>query len=120
MDDAHITVLIILVLLVIGFTYRVYSQDSDEHMKNVNSRRRAFLINQCGCGGKGIESFAAYNDDGEYYDTLVGPQDYLAVRGNLFPWWNSTRHTRNMSWDLRGDVLIKPHYVGPWLNSPLI
>ena len=24
----------------------------------------------------------------------------------LSPWWNSTRHTRNTSWDIRGDVPI--------------
>lgn len=29
-------------------------------------------------------------------------------------WWNSTRSTRNMSYDLRGDIPIPPSYVGPW------
>ena len=35
------------------------------------------------------------------------------------PLWNyPTRHTRNMSYDLRGDVPIWPYYIGPWLQSP--
>ncbi len=29
-------------------------------------------------------------------------------------WWNATRSTRNMSYDLRGDVPIPMTYVGPW------
>ncbi len=35
------------------------------------------------------------------------------------PWWNSNslRHTRNMSYDLRGDVPQQyPYYIGPWCN----
>lgn len=29
-------------------------------------------------------------------------------------WWNSSPSTRNMSYDLRGDVPIPMSYVGPW------
>ncbi len=36
------------------------------------------------------------------------------------PWWVSTRYTRNMSWDLRGDVPISPIYTGPFWNSPFL
>lgn len=31
-----------------------------------------------------------------------------------FPWWNSTRSTRNMSYDIRGDIPIPKTYIGPW------
>ena len=36
------------------------------------------------------------------------------------PWWNSTRHTRNMSYDLRGDIKNPYWYTGPWSLSPLL
>lgn len=115
MEDLHIIVLIVLGILTIGFVYHLYDLscgcDNSEHMKNISkSKNRPYIISRSGCGGcrrGGIEGFAAYDDNGEYYDTLL-------------PWWNSTRHTRNMFWDIRGDVPITPYYVGPWLNSPLI
>ena len=38
-----------------------------------------------------------------------------------YPFWNIQIGTkRNMSYDLRGDIPIPMHYVGPWLNSPHI
>lgn len=43
----------------------------------------------------------------------------MLSRFGLLPWWNSTRHTRNSSYDLRGDVPILIRPVGPWLNSSL-
>lgn len=39
---------------------------------------------------------------------------------NLLPMWNSSRRTRNMSYDLRGDIPIYPFYTGPFYNSPYI
>lgn len=39
---------------------------------------------------------------------------------NWFPWWNSTRYTRNMSYDLRGDVPIHVKYIPSWYASPHI
>jgi hypothetical protein len=36
------------------------------------------------------------------------------------PWWNSMRHTRNMSYDLRGDIPPYRYNTGPWWNSELI
>ncbi len=36
------------------------------------------------------------------------------------PWWNSMRHTRNMSYDLRGDIPPYQYNNGPWWNSELI
>ena len=36
----------------------------------------------------------------------------------LPPYWNiPTRHTRGMSYDIRGDVPIPSYDVGPWNNS---
>ena len=55
-----------------------------------------------------------------YYDYFGSypPSNYF-----MYPFWNaSTRHTRNMSYDLRGDVPIPPSYVGPWNiseNAPI-
>lgn len=35
-----------------------------------------------------------------------------------FPFWNTQLGTtRNMSYDIRGDVPIKKMYTGPWLQS---
>ncbi|VBB18909.1 hypothetical protein YASMINEVIRUS_1441 [Yasminevirus sp. GU-2018] len=69
----------------------------------------------CGCNKhKFMEHIERFNDVG------FEPDFAWLARNNLLPWWNSTRHTRNMSYDLRGDVPIVPTYVGPWMNSPLI
>jgi len=35
-------------------------------------------------------------------------------------WWNSTRRTRNMSYDLRGDPFIIPKQRFIWNNSYII
>ena len=36
-----------------------------------------------------------------------------------FTWNNPTRFTRNMSYDIRGDILPFYYFVGPWNNSSL-
>jgi hypothetical protein len=56
---------------------------------------------------------------GYYYDTPHPPDSWFANAG-LLPWWNSTRHTRNMSYDLRGDVPIYNITSVPFYQSPLI
>jgi hypothetical protein len=47
---------------------------------------------------------------------------YYTQKKKIFysPWWNSTRHTRNMSYDLRGDPIIIPKKEYIWNNSDLI
>jgi hypothetical protein len=45
-------------------------------------------------------------------------QAWLAEKG-LLSWWNSTRHTKNMSYDIRGDIPPFSYYTGPWNNSSL-
>lgn len=69
----------------------------------------------CNCNKhKFIEHIERFTDVG------FAPDYAWLSNHNLLPWWNSTRHTRNMSYDIRGDVPIIPSYVGPWMNSPLI
>jgi hypothetical protein len=61
-------------------------------------------------------------EDAGPYRTLYPeiPNDpWLSDRG-LLPWWNSTRFTRNMSYDLRGDIQNPIFYTGPWNISPII
>ncbi len=128
MDDLDIIFLIVLGLIFIGFIYHIlYCHDDDddepEHLRVIarsNTRTgsggRPILVNDyeygCGCNKKFLDHFEHFNDVG--YD----PDFQWLARHNLLPWWNSTRHTRNSSWDIRGDVPIVSHYVGPWLNSP--
>lgn len=42
---------------------------------------------------------------------------FIINKYNEFPWWNSTRRTRNMSYDLRGDPLIIPKEEYIWHNT---
>jgi len=41
------------------------------------------------------------------------------VQNNVFfqPWWNATRHTRNMNYDIRGDPVVIPKDEFIWNNS---
>lgn len=54
------------------------------------------------------------------HSPIVYPTDTWLGRNNLLPWWNSTRYTRNSSWDIRGDVRPTIYYTGAWHNSPHI
>ena len=46
---------------------------------------------------------------------------YISTNDNIELFWlEPTRSTRNMSYDIRGDVPIYPGPLGPWLISPLI
>lgn len=42
---------------------------------------------------------------------------FIINKYNEFPWWNSTRRTRNMSYDLRGDPIIIPKEEYIWYNT---
>ena len=44
-------------------------------------------------------------------------EKFIINEYNEFPWWNSTRRTRNMSYDLRGDPLIIPKEEYIWYNT---
>ena len=120
MDEFHIILLVIIGLFVLWFIIR--SSDSDSEHLQVISRSRTkqgpILVNEydygCSCNkNKFIDHFEHFNDLG------FEPDFAWLAHNNLLPWWNSTRSTRNSSWDLRGDVPIVKQYVGPWLNSPL-
>lgn len=37
-------------------------------------------------------------------DIIDNTYIYLPIYRYIQPWWNSTRHTRNMSYDIRGDI----------------
>ena len=52
----------------------------------------------------------------EYDNTIVSVPIYRYIQ----PWWNSTRHTRNMSYDIRGDAHNPISYMGLWNISPLL
>lgn len=58
---------------------------------------------------------AGYRKDSD----IVGDWAYMAARG-LLPWWNSTRFTRNSSYDIRGDIPPILYDVGPWNISPIL
>jgi len=128
MDDLHIVLLIIIGFLTFILACNLIKADEMDNYENVNNDhlKRKMRINPrdrtrnqgCGCGqnrgNKLLEHYEHFNDVGFEPDFA-----WLALN-NLLPWWNSTRRTRNTSWDIRGDVQIPYYNVGPWLNSPLI
>lgn len=98
-------VLIILILIVYNYVSNRCDESSDRYEKYKNHKDYDDMYKY---------HLNHFND--EYFEP-----DYAWLNNyNLMPWWNSTRNTRNMSYDLRGDVPITPYYVGPWYNSPLI
>lgn len=58
-----------------------------------------------------------YNDN---HDNIIEPNMAWLSRRGMLPWWNSTRFTRNMSYDIRGDIPPIHYDIGPWMVSPLI
>lgn len=104
MDQIHIIVLAFLGLigllcLVDGFNGRDEGKDNDrndikEHVAPVSWK------------GSGYGNYWHY----WHYPWLA--------RNHMLPWWNSTRHTRNSSWDLRGDVVPRLTDTGPFYRSP--
>ena len=59
-----------------------------------------------------LEHYNEY-DLGEY-----DLDNYYLSQSTQFPFWNTQiGTTRNMSYDLRGDIPIPRYNVGPWLNS---
>jgi hypothetical protein len=128
MDDLHIVLLVIIGFLTFILICNLIKADEIDNYENINDNRlkRKMKINPrarvqiqgCGCGrdrgNKLLEHYEHFNDNG------FEPDFAWLARNNLLPWWNSTRHTRNTSWDIRGDVPIPYYDTGPWWNSPLI
>lgn len=55
-----------------------------------------------------------------YHNDTFSPDYIWLNRMHLLPWWNSTRYTRNSSWDIRGDIPNRFYDVGPFYRSSLI
>jgi hypothetical protein len=105
--DSHIIGLFLVGILVILYAFFIYN--SDENMLNL--RHKKYLMgSRCNCN-EGFCSSCGDSDDSIIPDMYPVP---------VIPFWNSTRHTRNSSWDIRGDIPITPYYLGPWWQSPLI
>ena len=67
---------------------------------------------------KEVENFYAGYIPNLRYPYYNNPH-YFRYPYSRYPLRNITRSTRNMSYDLRGDVPISYTYVGPWNNSSL-
>ena len=49
--------------------------------------------------------------------TTLNLYEHYGYDYTLFPFWNTRLYsTRNMSYDLRGDIPIYPQYIGPFNN----
>lgn len=112
-------ILIIFGLLILLLLFYVCNFNKNECMNNSVERYEGYEgYDEYNHLQNKIEHF---NDVGFEHGLPSFEPDYAWLsQHNLLPWWNSTRRTRNMSYDLRGDVPIVPYYVGPWNNSPLI
>ena len=64
---------------------------------------------------KEVENFYGSSIPYPYYSN----PHYFRYPFSRYPFWNTTRSTTNMSYDLRGDVPLSYTYVGPWNNSEL-
>ena len=110
MDLVSIIVILTIMVIVIVFLLNGFACcDKMEHIANIGPYRALF--------GNDV-----YEDDdiyGSAYMSIYPADISILSRLGLLPWWNSTRHTRNSSYDLRGDVPVFVQPVGPWLNSEL-
>jgi hypothetical protein len=113
-----ILVLIIIVLLIRSCITTSYDECDDMIDLSILEDARYGHNRNCNCNKHKLLAHAEHFAD--YADVGFEPDYGWLSQNGLLPWWNSTRHTRNMSYDLRGDVPITPSYVGPWLNSELI
>lgn len=119
--------MLVIILIAALVSDTISGTSSDNTITNSSSKHNhdheKFLIKKkyfdrgcSGCRRKFQEHFENIND--ELYSPDIG---WLSNNG-LLPWWNSTRHTRNMSYDLRGDVVPYGVCTGgsfPWWKSPL-
>jgi hypothetical protein len=98
--------LLIVSILVLIILYNIYNSCEDSEIEK--------LVNV------GLPSM---DNSGDIYSSPYSLDGFIPGGGIIpdpFPWWNSTRFTRNMSYDLRGDVPINLFPTGPWWNSPLL
>ena len=85
MERVEILLIILLVITIIK-----YLLNDNEHLTINSNSKKSFIIGKCNCD----KSIEMYNPD------------HLCQHTYSCPWWNSTRHTRNSSWDIRGDIPI--------------
>lgn len=134
MDELHIMMLVIIGLLILLFIYRSYESDYWDHLDSDpdldGEHLRVIARSKTKLGPIMVNDYdydydydcnkSKFIDHFEHFNDLGFEPDFAWLgQNNLLPWWNSTRSTRNSSWDLRGDVPVANQYVGPWLNSPL-
>ena len=113
----NIIIICIIGVIIIGYLYERNKEDKTEHIVNIGPYKDTYYDDEdpdkmnpdsCNFVQKDIP-YGAYRCPGYHYPLL-----------GSCPWWNSTRFTRNMSYDLRGDEVPYPYYVGPWWVSPRI
>jgi hypothetical protein len=113
MNWLDIMIVIVLGLLVITFLFDI--MDSDpwiEHVASIGDSRLP--------GNAWINNNLVIDEQDVVNGQIIGMGSGFYPGNSWSPWWNSTRHTRNMSYDLRGDIPTSYYPVGPWLNSGLV
>lgn len=104
--DHSTTILVLLVVVVLLMTNQLLTSEISH---NISYKIKSGIK----------EGLAAVLPNGmiDYFDGLLDDRMYLGTHTN-FPFWNTQLgSTRNMSYDLRGDVPIGPidrSIVGPW------
>ena len=111
-DKIDITQVLLIggIVLVLVLLYQTYQDDSESETSKVKESYAPNIDTD-------FLDYAPVDDPNYYYlEPSVG---WLSRRG-LLPWWNSTRDTKNMSYDIRGDIPPFNYPVGPWLNSAIV
>jgi hypothetical protein len=105
------------------FTTQNNTSDDDrcETMSNLATKdgyvvkSYGYVDNKCDCDRHKL----LRHIQGASNEEFTPDMDWLTYH-NLLPWWNSTRNTKNMSYDIRGDVPVGVHFVPVWYASPHI
>jgi len=96
-------IILILFLIVLWIVYNVFNKNVTQNISDTND------INV-------IKERIDERKKSCVYDTQNNYTCYL----NFPRWWyNTMRHTRNMSYDLRNDPMIIHKNTYPWLNSEI-
>lgn len=106
------------ILIVVIMIYKDWSANISNKDKDKEEEQKKIKENYAPNIDGDFNQYAPARDPRMYYppQPSIG---WLSRRG-LLPWWNSTRDTKNMSYDIRGDVPPFRYPVGPWLNSTIV